>query len=357
MKLFILLIIGGFLISNSVYSQNASTYFPSSTGYKWYYKNIPLDSNNNPQVNLTTYRIDTFAVVTTYNGLSANVVRLKDYLISFLQNTPYNDTNYFNFQTTNGWEYLSVSMFPDSIPLPGILNFFRSMENWYSVFRFAQNVGSQYTIVQKDTTIQVDTISAPLRAKITGTRFNDETVSTVYGNFTAKKFVTAYGLYLHVIIIDIPIIVRPDTTWLAQNMWMIKKVTPTVNINLSNFGIPVNIPIPGNMYELSLPPTAIRNISAEIPDNYNLSQNYPNPFNPVTKIKFDIPSSVRRQTSNVKLIIYDISGKEVRTLVNEQLQPGSYEVTFEAASLSSGVYFYKLEKGSYSKVLKMALIK
>jgi len=339
-----------------VYSQNASTYFPSGTGYKWYYKNIPLDSNNNPQVNLTTYRIDTFAVVTTYNGLSANVVRLKDYLLSFLQNTPYNDTNYFNFQTTNGWEYLKVSMFPDSIPLPGILNFFRSMENWYSVFRFAQNVGSQYVIVQKDTTIQVDTISAPLRAKITGTRFNDETVSTVYGNITAKKFVTAYGLYLHVIIIDIPIIVRPDTTWLAQNMWMIKKVTPTVNINLSNFGIPVNIPIPGNMYELSLPPTGIRNISSEIPDNFNLSQNFPNPFNPVTKIKFDLP--LRRGVEGMTTLkIYDILGKEIQTLINEQLQPGSYEVTFDGGSLSSGVYFYKLEAGSFSKVLKMTLIK
>ena len=357
MKYFLLLLIGSCIIHNSVYSQNASTYFPSSTGYKWYYKNTPLDSNNNPQVNLVTYRIDSFAVVTTYNGLSANIVRLKDHLISFVQNTPYNDTNYFNFQTTNGWEYLKVSMFPDSIPLPGILNFFRSMENWYSIFRFAQNVGSQYLIVQKDTTIQIDTFSAPLRAKITGTRFNDEVVSTVYGNYTAKKFVTVFGLYLHVIIVDIPIVVRPDTTWLAQNIWMIKKVTPTVNVDLSNFGIPINFPVPGNIYELSLPPIGIRNISTTIPDNFYLSQNYPNPFNPVTKIKFDIPSNVKSQMSNVKLKIYDISGKEVSTLVNEQLQPGSYEVTFEAGSLSSGVYFYKLSAGDFSETKKMLMIK
>jgi len=356
MKKLLLLFIIGFLINSMVYSQNASTYFPSSTGYKWYYKNIPLDSNNNPQVNLATYRIDTFAVVTTYNGLSANVVRLKDHLLSFLQNTPYNDTNYFNFQTTNGWQYLSVSMFPDSIPLPGLLNFFRSMENWYSVFRFAQSVGSQYTIVQKDTTIQVDTITAPLRAKILGTRLNDEVVSTVYGNYTAKKFVLLFGLYLHVIIIDIPIVVQPDTTWFAQNVWMVKKVTPTVRIDLSNFGIAVNIPIPGNMYELSLPPIGIRNISSEVPENINLYQNYPNPFNPVTKIKFDLP--FRRGVGGMtSLKIYDITGKEISTLVNEQLSPGTYEVTFDAVNLSSGTYFYKIQDGDFTETKKMLLIK
>ncbi len=228
------------------------------------------------------------------------------------------------------------------------------MENWYSLFRFGQTVGSQYLIVQKDTTIQIDTISAPLRAKITGTRFNDEVVPTVYGNFTAKKFVTVFGLYLHVIIIDIPIVVRPDTTWFAQNVWMIKKVTPTVNVNLSNFGIPVNIPIPGNMYELSLPPVGIRNISSEIPDNFNLSQNYPNPFNPVTKIKFDIAANSVGQTF---LSVYDLAGREIQTLVNEKLNPGTYEVSFDGRNLASGVYFYKLESGSYSKVLKMTLIK
>ena len=86
----------------------------------------------------------------------------------------------------------------------------------------------------------------------------------------------------------------------------------------------------------------IKNITSEIPDKYNLYQNYPNPFNPSTKIKFDIAEAVRSKTLNVKLIIYDILGKEASLLVNEELQPGSYEVTFNGNNLPSGIYFYQL---------------
>jgi photosystem II stability/assembly factor-like uncharacterized protein len=82
-----------------------------------------------------------------------------------------------------------------------------------------------------------------------------------------------------------------------------------------------------------------------IPDNFSLSQNYPNPFNPTTKIKFDIPENVKRKTFDVKLIVYDILGKEITTLVNESLQPGAYEVTFDGSNLPSGIYFYQLRVG------------
>jgi hypothetical protein len=85
----------------------------------------------------------------------------------------------------------------------------------------------------------------------------------------------------------------------------------------------------------------IKNITSEIPGKYNLYQNYPNPFNPSTKIKFDI-AEVKSKTLNVKLIIYDILGKEITTLVNENLNPGSYEVTFNGNNLPSGIYFYQL---------------
>jgi hypothetical protein len=361
MKNYLLLLIAGILISNVVFSQNASTFFPSNTGYKWYYKNIPLDSNNNPQTNLTTYRIDSFAVVANYQGLNANVVRYKDWLTSLTQNSPYNDTNYFNFQTTNGWQYMKTSMFLDTIPVPGIGSFFKSLEGWYNIFRFAQSVGSQYQIVQKDTTIQFDTIAVPLRVKVLGTRLNDEVVSTVYGNYTAKKFIISYGLYVRILIFELPIVVRPDTTWLAQNVWMVKQDIPFTKIDLSNLGYPIVIPIPGICYELSLPPIGIRNISSEVPEIFNLYQNYPNPFNPETKIKFDISPLSRGvgETRGVftQLKIYDINGREISTLVNDQLSPGTYEVTFNSGALSSGVYFYKLESGSYSKVLKLTLIK
>ena len=101
----------------------------------------------------------------------------------------------------------------------------------------------------------------------------------------------------------------------------------------------------------------IHNISSEIPVNFSLSQNYPNPFNPKTKIKFDLMEEGRFKTQEVKLVIYDITGKEIQTLVNETMKPGSYEVTFDGSNLPSGVYFYKLTAGNYIESKKMILIK
>lgn len=106
--------------------------------------------------------------------------------------------------------------------------------------------------------------------------------------------------------------------------------------------------------------TGINYSSAEIPEQFFLSQNYPNPFNPVTKIRFNIPSNVKGQTSDVKLIIYDAMGREVQTLLNEKLSPGSYEVDFNSynrSELSSGVYFYSLTTDNFRDTKSMILLK
>jgi hypothetical protein len=81
---------------------------------------------------------------------------------------------------------------------------------------------------------------------------------------------------------------------------------------------------------------------------FSLGQNYPNPFNPSTKIKYTIPSNVKREISNVTLRIFDVLGNEVVRLVNEEQTAGNYEVNFNAEGLSSGIYFYKLQAGSSS---------
>lgn len=104
-------------------------------------------------------------------------------------------------------------------------------------------------------------------------------------------------------------------------------------------------------------PVGIKPINNEIPQNYFLSQNYPNPFNPTTKIKFDVTSNVKREMSNVKLIVYDMLGREAATLVNEELKPGSYEYEWNGSGFASGVYFYRLITGDFSQTKKMILIK
>jgi hypothetical protein len=97
-------------------------------------------------------------------------------------------------------------------------------------------------------------------------------------------------------------------------------------------------------------------INSEVPKEFMLFQNYPNPFNPMTMIKFQVPGGAQ-YIEPVQLTIYDILGKEVQLLVNKNLQPGTYEITFDGKNLSSGVYFYRFNLENYSEVKKMILAK
>jgi len=84
-----------------------------------------------------------------------------------------------------------------------------------------------------------------------------------------------------------------------------------------------------------------------------LYNNYPNPFNPTTTIRFDLP-----EKTNVELVVYDILGRRVKSLVDNQVRnPGRYEVSFNANALASGVYIYKLTTKNYSQARKMLLVK
>jgi hypothetical protein len=243
-------------------------------------------------------------------------------------------------------------MLTDTIPLPGFINFLKGIENWYSVYRYAQAVNSEYVVFSKDTTISIDTISAPIRVKLKVKRLNDETVSTVNGNYLSKKFVTTFGLYYRFFILEIPIVERPDTNWIAPNVWIVKKVTPSVNVNLSPIGVPFSFSIPGNIYELTNPSIGIQNISSEIPAAFTLKQNYPNPFNPETNIQFALTKS-----EFVSIKVFDILGNEIATLVNEQKQAGTYQVDFKGTALSSGVYFYRMQAGAFTDIKRMTLLK
>lgn len=110
-----------------------------------------------------------------------------------------------------------------------------------------------------------------------------------------------------------------------------------------------------SLYNTHLP---VIKINEKLPQKYGLHQNFPNPFNPETKIKFELSQTDNgKQNTVTKLVIYDISGKEVKILVNETLPPGFYEVDFNGSMLSSGVYFYKLTSGEYAESKKMILMK
>jgi hypothetical protein len=103
---------------------------------------------------------------------------------------------------------------------------------------------------------------------------------------------------------------------------------------------------------LNNPLTNTGNYNTTIPASYSLSQNYPNPFNPTTNVQFSII-----KVQFVTLKVFDMLGQEVASLVNEQLAPGTYTAAFDGSQLPSGVYFAKLEAGTYNNIIKMLMFK
>ncbi len=94
------------------------------------------------------------------------------------------------------------------------------------------------------------------------------------------------------------------------------------------------------------------NVLSELPEQYSLSQNYPNPFNPTTIIVYGI-----REKTNVELKLFDVLGREVKTIINSEQAAGYYEIEFIASRLASGVYFYRLQAGDFVETKKMVLLK
>lgn len=104
-------------------------------------------------------------------------------------------------------------------------------------------------------------------------------------------------------------------------------------------------------------PVKVVDVGIGIPNEFKLEQNYPNPFNPVTKIRYTIPVGVNSQMSKVNLKVYDVLGNEVVTLISQDKFPGNYSVTFNAANLPSGIYFYRITSGNFTATKKLILLK
>ena len=100
------------------------------------------------------------------------------------------------------------------------------------------------------------------------------------------------------------------------------------------------------------PVSAVDQSGSALPEEYSLLQNYPNPFNPSTTIEYAIP-----QAGHVRLVVFDMTGREVSRLVDEEQGPGTYRVGFDGASLSSGVYFYRLESGGFVRTRNLVVLK
>ena len=350
------------IIYQSIFAQNASTYFPSQTGYKWNYESVPLDSLNNPVNSQKFFSIDSFVVVAPFSGKNANVVLTKTGPQSTINFQPYLDTLFYNFESTNGFEYFDPALVSgllgniDSTLGINFFNFFSSLEGWYAYYRFTSNVNTSYQIFQKDTTVVIDSTSLPVRFELIGKRLTDENINTAIGSFTCKKFLLERRLSYLVSIPPFPTIALKilgveENVWLAPDNWKVKSYIPSTSVDLSILGIP-EFSVPGLETNIILPITDVEDEFLAI-TNFKLYQNYPNPFNPSTKISWQMPVG-----SNVTLKLFNALGEELATIMNEYLSAGFHSKLITLNSkLTSGVYFYQLQVGNFVQSKKMILIK
>ena len=138
--------------------------------------------------------------------------------------------------------------------------------------------------------------------------------------------------------LNLTIIFTPDSS---------KSYIDTLYIVSNAFNPLIKVPLSGNVKI-----TGVSQNNSNLPTSYGISQNYPNPFNPTTVINYQLPAS-----SFVTLKVYDILGREVATLVNGRQNAGYYNATFNAVQLSSGIYFYRLQAGSFTETKKLVLLK
>jgi len=429
------------VLTNVFYAQNASEYFPQSSGFKWFFRETPFDSLNNPVDSLVTFRIDTFAADINYNGRLSHLLMSKYGIPANILQNPFIDSSFVHMENSNIWNYVK------SIETGIILPF--NYEGWYSVYRLGSSTSTTYTVFTKDTIVTIGSTSLTLRFEVTGRRLNDELITTPYGNLVCKKFLMRPSVkYIPPIPIPITLVTINDTVWIAPGYYMVKSVQPSANVDLSLFGFPA-FTIPGYKTEAIAPPPVLAvnpsefnissegdsvyisvsnegegqlNWNAEISEGsswitflsvssgsgndslfigaakndssfiriglikieaegafnspqfvafsqeagivisaddeksglheYSLMQNYPNPFNPYTNIEFTLKSS-----GNVKLVLYDVLGKELSIITDAFYASGRHTIGFYSGNLPSGVYIYRITAGEFSSSGKMIIMR
>jgi hypothetical protein len=359
------------VFSIQAFAQQANEYFPTETGYVWFFKTIPLDTLNNEIDSLSFFGADSFATIETYQNKTANLIVSKTGTEASLPFQPYLDSTYINLDGSTGNVFFKIpnldsltsgfdSLFGD---ISSFYDLIKSFEGWYPIYKFQSTVNLEYQIFQFDTTLTIDTLVLPLRFELKGKRLADKTLETQIGVFDCKTFLQTFRVSYLVALppplpaLTIPLITLRDSIWIAPQKWIVQSIVPSTVFDLTYLQLG-SFSIPGS--KTIIIPEIISSIQdiENLPNTFYLAQNYPNPFNPITTIKFSIPEN-STQSFLVNLKIFDVLGNEIATLVNENRPQGIYEITFNSDiyGLSSGIYFYKLKVGDFVSIKKLVLIK
>ena len=248
----------------SLYAQNASDYFPSAPGFKWFSKTIPFDSLNHLVDSLSYVNIDSFAVNRDYIGKPAKVIISKSGTKETILKKSYYDTSYVFLDSTNIWNYMSS--------FPGIdtlgVGIFNSFNGWFSVYRLSQTINSSYTIYTKDTIVNYSGINTTFTHVVNAKRIADQTISTAIGNFLCKKFILTDAIKAKISFFSIPILNVNDTVYIAPGNYIVRDIRPSANVDLSSFGQAAFF-IAGSRRDILTPPAILDVNHEEILTKYS----------------------------------------------------------------------------------------
>jgi len=324
--------------------------------------NLGLSKSTNYGSNWDSNGISSVSIIFSSNylllGNDDGVYRSSNFGVNWIlvnNNLPWSSGLIRHFAFSNNNLFLAM----DSNGIGGNLRIYKSTNNGDNWVLISQNIPSNYTpysLYACENLVLCGTASGVYKSTNYGT--NWALIPGIPGNIGLFGFASSGTKNIFISAWDYGVYVSNDygESFNLKNEGL-QSLRCTALYKFSNFLFLGTNPytLPCKIYRRPISEAiGIEKISTEIPDDFKLYQNYPNPFNPTTNIKY----SVKREMSNVKLIIYDLLGKEVATLVNENQSPGTYEVTFDARALSSGIYFYSLySDGILIDCRKMVLMK
>ncbi len=358
----------GFILGDWSSIMESRIYFLKTTnsGYSWSilnYQQILGTSTNAYSKNFIIINdniiLKTLSIFTASNSYGS-VLKSTNGGINFYTVLNFGDMTGLTFIDLNtGWTMGSAT---NSSPVSGVFKIFKTTnqgENWFSVYTDSQpstsgisgraikffNASTGYILAKDSTTIFMKTTSGGLNWSVS--RFNHENNRTMFFSDLNTGWI---GGYYSSGSSNIRKTIDGGNAWIQQNVNGSQVVNKLFFLN-NNIGWAVCLN--GLILKTTNGGTApIECISKEVPQTFSLKQNYPNPFNNSTKFEIHCP-----QYANVTVKLYDLLGKEIETIINGYLKPGIYAVTFDAGTLSSGIYFYKLISEKFSEVRSMVLIK
>ncbi len=351
------------LLSSISFGQNAADYFPNDLGHIWNYKIVPLDSLGNPIEDSAVYEIDSLVISGNFYGKDSYVQLVKIGPAASINQQQFNDSLFINLDGSVANIYFNSLL--NSLS-EGVFDFAgNGYSDWLPLYDFSLLPGQSAELFRLDSTITIDSVDIPSRITVESKRLQDEIIETELGQFITKKFEISFNYY-YLSIIPIKLFSIPEVFWFAPDNWLVKEKRESINIDLSQFFDVPAFYLPGSRKDIVSVITGVED-SPQVISDFKLFQNYPNPFNPSTVIEYSLPIVETRQAVetrhalSVQLKIYNILGKEMAVLVNGIQSPGNYKVNFNASSLGSGIYFYKLNVSdgaeNFVSTKKMLLIK